>query len=219
MKPSKIKSADPNRRIRRTYRKSLRRKIRHSYVNESVGRTIYIVFRQFFKAAVIVILILTLLLGGIGSGMLVGYITTAQPLNVLQLQSANETSFIYDSEGNEIAKLTGSQNIDREYISYDRFADTYIDEAFKAIEDERFDTHVGIDYRRIAGAVISFVQTLGNPTSGGSTITQQVVKMISGEDQRSAQRKIQEWYNAIRLERQLKKWEIIELYEIGRAHV
>ncbi|NCU25279.1 penicillin-binding protein [Candidatus Nomurabacteria bacterium] len=212
MKPRKIKTQDPNKAIRKSYRRNLRKRVRHSSVKESVGKTIYVVFRQFFKAALVVILITALLLGGIGSGMMVGYITTAQPLNVLQLQNANETSFIYDSAGNEIAKLTGSQNIDREYISYDRFEETYINEAFIAIEDERFETHIGIDYRRIAGALISFAKTLGNPTSGGSTITQQVVKMISGDDQRSAQRKIQEWYNAVRLERQLKKWEIIELY-------
>ena len=197
---------------RKVYRRSLRSRPSRSVVNESIGRTIYIIFRQFFKVSIAIFLMFVLVLGGIGSGMIVGYITTAQPLNVLQLRSANETSYIYDSAGKEIAKLTGSQNIDREYVAYDRFEDTFMEEAFIAIEDERFESHIGIDYRRIAGAVISFVVTVGNPTSGGSTITQQVVKMISGDDQRSAQRKIQEWYNAIRLERQLNKWEIIELY-------
>ncbi len=198
--------------VRKAYRRSLRSRPSRSVVNESVARTVYVIFRQFFKVALGILLIFILVFAGIGSGMMVGYITTAQPLNVLQLKGANETSFIYDSKGNVIAKLTGSQNIDREYISYDKFSKTYIDEAFIAIEDERFETHIGIDYRRIARAVISFAITAGNPTSGGSTITQQVVKMISGEDQRSAQRKIQEWYNAIRLERQLNKWEIMELY-------
>ncbi|MHB1452880.1 MAG: transglycosylase domain-containing protein [Saccharofermentanales bacterium] len=197
---------------KKSYRHSLRSHPSRSVVNESVARTVYVIFRQFFKVAFAFIMIFILTLGGIGSGMMVGYITTAQPLNVLQLKNANETSYIYDSKGKEIAKLTGSQNIDREYVTYDQFEETYINEAFIAIEDERFESHIGIDYKRIAGAIVSFVVTAGNPTSGGSTITQQLVKMLSGEDQRSAQRKIQEWYNAIRLERQLNKWEIMELY-------
>jgi penicillin-binding protein 1A len=182
---------------KKSYRRSLRSHPSRSVVNESVARTVYIIFRQFFKAAFAIFMIFALTTGGVGAGMMVGYITTAQPLNVLQLKSANETSFIYDSEGKEIAKLTGNQNIDRLYATYDQFEATYIDEAFIAIEDERFETHIGIDFKRIAGAIVSFVVTAGNPTSGGSTITQQLVKMLSGEDQRSAQRKIQEWYNAI----------------------
>ncbi|MHB8961565.1 MAG: transglycosylase domain-containing protein [Saccharofermentanales bacterium] len=197
---------------KKSYRHSLRSHPSRSVVNESVSRTIYTIFKQFFKVAFAIFMIFVMTMGGIGAGMMVGYITTAQPLNVLQLKSANETSFIYDSKGKEIAKLTGSQNIDRLYVVYDQFEATYIDEAFIAIEDERFESHIGIDLKRIAGAIVSFVVTAGNPTSGGSTITQQLVKMLSGEDQRSAQRKIQEWYNAIRLERQLNKWEIMELY-------
>lgn len=198
--------------IKRQYKKNLRSYPTRSAVNESMSRTIFVIFKQFVKVTLSLILIVLLILGGIGSGMLVGYISTAKPINVMQISGGNETSYIYDSKGKEIAKLTGSQNIDREWVSYDSFNETHLEDAFIAIEDERFKTHVGIDYRRIAGAIISFVVTAGNPTSGGSTITQQVVKMSSGDDQRSAQRKIQEWYKAIRLERQLKKWEIIERY-------
>lgn len=201
-----------NKKARKAYKKKLRGKPSRSNVNETVGQTILTVFKQFIKVLVIIVLVISLTAGGVGAGMMFGYFSTAQPLNLGQLRSKSETSFIYDSEGNEIARLTGSQNIDREFITYDNFSDTYIEKAFIAIEDERFDSHFGIDFRRIGGAVLSFIVTAGNPTSGGSTITQQTIKMISGDDQRSAQRKIQEWYNAVRLERQLSKWEIMELY-------
>ncbi|MHB1483417.1 MAG: transglycosylase domain-containing protein [Saccharofermentanales bacterium] len=208
-KKSYSKSTDA---VRKAYHKRLRGRPSHSSINETVPQTMFVVIKQFFKVIIITLVLLGLTLTGVGAGMMVGYVSTAQPLNVWQLKGKNETSYIYDSKGNVLAKLTGSQNIDREYITYDKFSGTYIEKAFKAIEDERFDTHIGIDYKRIVGALLSFITTAGNPTSGGSTITQQTVKMISGENELSAQRKIQEWYTAIRLERQLKKWQIMELY-------
>ena len=89
---------------------------------------------------------------------------------------------------------------------------TFLDEAFIAIEDERFETHSGIDPKRIANAIGNVFLTLGGDTHGASTITQQVVKMMSGENERSAQRKIQEWERATELEKNLSKDEIMELF-------
>jgi len=206
---SNKKSSDT---IKKAYHRKLRGRPSHSAINETVPQAVVTVFKQFFKVIIVLFIILGLSLGGVGAGMMVGYVSTSQPLNIWQLKGKNETSYIYDSAGNVLAKLTGSQNIDREFIPYDKFSKTFIDEAFIAIEDQRFDSHIGIDYRRIGGALLSFIVTAGNPTSGGSTITQQTVKMLSGADQRSAQRKIQEWYKALSLERQLNKWEIMEHY-------
>lgn len=198
--------------IKKAYHKKLRGRPSHNTINETVPQTIITVFKQFFKVVIILFVILGLTMGGVGAGMMVGYISSSEPLNVWQLKGKNETSYIYDSTGNIVAKLTGSQNIDHEFVAYDKFKDTYIDDAFIAIEDERFYSHIGIDFKRLGGALLSFIVTAGNPTSGGSTITQQTVKMISGADEVSAQRKIQEWYRAILLERQLNKWEIMEHY-------
>ena len=66
-----------------------------------------------------------------------------------------ETSFVYDSNGTVIAKLTGSENVDRIYVAYTEVKNTYIDEAIMAIEDERFSEHSGIDVKRIGSAVLS----------------------------------------------------------------
>ena len=129
-----------------------------------------------------------------------------------QIKNKNETTRITDADGNDIAILTDSQNINREYVPLASIKATWIDEAFKAIEDERFDQHIGIDPRRIASAVLSALTNGGSATHGGSTITQQTVRLVSGESQRSAQRKVQEWYKAILLEQQKSKDEIMELY-------
>ena len=144
--------------------------------------------------------------------MLVGYISTAEHVVTEQIKNKNETSKILDDQGNEIAILTGSQNINREYIPFSSIKHTYIDEAFIAIEDERFREHPGIDIRRIGSAILSALANNGSATHGGSTITQQTVRLISGEDMRSAQRKVQEWYKALLLEQEKSKDEIMELY-------
>ncbi|MBP1757169.1 MAG: transglycosylase, partial [Firmicutes bacterium] len=178
----------------------------------SIPRTFSVALGRVFELGLISLIIMGFLIAGIGGGMLVGYITTAEPISAGMLTKANETTHITDTEGKDIAILTGSQNINREYVSFSAIKKTYIDEAFKAIEDERFDEHIGIDPRRIGSAIVSALANGGTATHGGSTITQQTVKMISGADQRSAQRKIQEWYNAIQLEQQRSKDEIMELY-------
>ena len=168
------------------------------------------------KKALILVLVLVLVLlafiGGSGLGVLSGYISTARPLELVDIKDTYEATHILDRYGNEAAVLSGSQNILREYVSIDVIKPTYIDDAFIAIEDERFETHHGIDPKRIANSVGNLFLSFGSTTHGASTITQQVVKMMSGADDRSAQRKIQEWERAIDLEKKLSKDAIMELF-------
>ncbi len=198
--------------VRRELHKRIKGRPSHSGGMMSVPRTLGLIIGRVLQLALVILITMGFLLAGIGGGMLVGYITTARPISAEMTKNENETSHITDQDGKDIAILTGSQNINREYISFSLVKKTYIDEAFKAIEDERFDEHIGIDPKRIGSAVLSALANGGSATHGGSTITQQTVKMISGADERSAQRKIQEWYNAIRLEQQKSKDEIMELY-------
>lgn len=162
----------------------------------------------------ILVIILTAIAftGGSGLGMLSGYVSTAQPLEIVDVRKTYDATYIYDKYGQEAAVLTGSQNILREYVPISVVKPTYLDDAFIAIEDERFETHSGIDPKRIANAIGNVFLTFGGDTHGASTITQQVVKMMSGANERSAQRKIQEWERAIELEKKLSKDEIMELF-------
>ncbi len=198
--------------MRKEFKKRLRGKPTHSANMISIPRLVGLTVGRVLQLALVLLIIVGFVLVGLGGGMLVGYITTAEPVTVSQLKSGTETSRIYDADGNEIAILTGSLNINREYVPFSVVKGTYIDEAFMAIEDERYLDHIGIDPRRIGSAILSALTNGGTPAHGGSTITQQTVKMLSGADQLSAQRKIQEWYNAVRLEQQKSKDEIMELY-------
>ncbi len=207
--PKRRRSSDA---VRKELYRHLKGKPTHSSSLLSIPRVIGLAISRAITLFILMLVIVAFLLGGIGGGMLVGYITTATPVSTDHIKNTNETTHIKDMHGNDVAILTGSQNINREYISFREVKDTYIADAFKAIEDERFDTHVGIDPRRIFSAVLSAVMNGGSATHGGSTISQQTVKLVSGEDQISAQRKVQEWYNAIILEQQKSKDEIMELY-------
>lgn len=166
------------------------------------------------KTVVVIVLCVSFICGGFGAGMLIGYISTTTPLSISDITMTDtvETSFVYDSNGSVIAKLTGSENVDRVYVAFSDVKDTYIDEAIMAIEDERFLEHSGIDVQRIGSAVLSALANGGTASHGGSTITQQTVKLITGQDQRSTQRKVQEWFSAMTLEQQMSKDEIMQLY-------
>lgn len=84
-------------------------------------------------------------------------------------------------------------------------------EATIAIEDERFKEHNGVDWKRTIGATLTYM--FNKDTGyGGSTITQQLIKNLTGQDDRSVPRKIKEIWNSMRLERKLSKDQIMELY-------
>ena len=195
-------------------RRVLKGKPTVSGFNRSLKHEIVAFLASVFKIVLVAVLCVAFGFGGFGAGMLLGYVSMTKPLSISDITQTDEvqTSFVYDSEGNVIARLTGSQNVDRIYIPISEVRNTYLEEAVISIEDERFYEHSGIDIRRIGSAVLSALANGGSATHGGSTITQQTVKLISGNDQHSTSRKIQEWFAAMSLEQELSKDEIMELY-------
>lgn len=122
-------------------------------------------------------------------------------------------SVVYDSEGNVRAELSGDEN--RKIIKLDDMA-KHLPEAYIAIEDERFESHNGVDFKRTGGAIGSFILHKGSSNYGGSTITQQLVKNMTDDKDRSGlagvTRKVKEWAKALQIERMLSKKQILELY-------
>ncbi|KNY27131.1 transglycosylase domain-containing protein [Pseudobacteroides cellulosolvens] len=166
-----------------------------------------------FITTVLKILFISLLLvsfaaAGILGGLIFGYIKTTTPIKPEQLDLKNITSFVYDSKGNEIMQLKGEQN--RILVEHDSIPDN-LRNALISIEDKRFYDHKGIDLIRISSAVFNFLKPGGN-MHGGSTITQQLVKNITGDTRRTLKRKVQEQYMAIQLEKHLSKEKILDLY-------
>ena len=121
------------------------------------------------------------------------------------------TSFIYvnDENGNpvEYQRLHSTEN--RIWVDYEDIPQSMKD-AIIAIEDKRFYDHNGVDWVRTAGAVFSLAS--GSDSYGGSTLTQQLIKNITDDNQVSITRKLREIFRALNLERDFTKDEILEAY-------
>ena len=107
----------------------------------------------------------------------------------------------------ESAELGGE--VKYKYVPYNEIPKDLIN-AFIAIEDKRFYKHEGIDFLRTAKAAFNYV--FGSGKFGGSTITQQLVKNLTGNDDFSVDRKLSEAFSAIALEKKYDKTEILEMY-------
>lgn len=81
-----------------------------------------------------------------------------------------------------------------------------------SIEDERFEDHYGVDWKRTISAFVNLIFHFSSQEYGGSTITQQLIKIITEDDRHSIERKISEIFQAIELERQCSKEQILETY-------
>ena len=126
--------------------------------------------------------------------------------------SLNYTSVVYglkDGAYVEAESLHASEN--RIWANIDEIPKD-LQHAFVAIEDERFYKHSGVDLKRTFAAVLNFVNISSDETFGGSTITQQVIKNLSGDNEQTVSRKVQEIRRAWYVEREYKKDQILEVY-------
>lgn len=138
----------------------------------------------------------------------------SQPSGIdLDARSLNRSSFVYvqnpeSGEFEEYQILYGSEN--REWVEYDEMP-PHLFEAIIAIEDKRFYEHNGVDWLRTGSAVINLA-TSGDDSYGGSTITQQLIKNLTQDDEASINRKVREIVKALKVEQEYTKDEIIEAY-------
>ncbi|WP_153462706.1 MULTISPECIES: penicillin-binding protein 1A [Sediminibacillus] len=162
--------------------------------------------KSLFKKIVRTILIVVLLIGiGIG-GLFTYYIATAPKLDADSLAVPASTKLL-DVNGEEFANL-GEEK--RTKIDYEDLPPLLVD-AVTATEDSRFFDHIGIDFRRIAGAILANI-TGGFGAEGASTIDQQVIKGAFLTPEKTLKRKVQEQWLALRLDAKYSKEEILEMY-------
>ena len=121
----------------------------------------------------------------------------------------NTPSKVVDNSGTEIAVIGNERN--RENISIDEMPEN-LKNAYVAIEDQRFYSHFGIDIKRTGAATLNYIKNFGKASFGGSTITQQLVKNLTGNTESTISRKFEEWKYAIVLEVAMSKDEILESY-------
>ena len=129
---------------------------------------------------------------------------------------ASQTTLVYDANGELITKLKGEKDV--YYLEYDEIPQQVID-AVISVEDSRFYEHNGIDLKGITRAVVSLIKNRGEIHEGASTITQQLIKnnvfpnFVNEETfYDSVERKLQEQYLALQIEKEMSKEEILEAY-------
>ena len=165
------------------------------------------------KICLLLFVALLVTAAGIICGMIFGGWGDDFEITQDELVIGSSNSIILDKDGNKLAELSGDDN--RKIIKLDQIPKQLRD-AYVSIEDERFYEHNGIDFKRTGGAIFKYAIKRGNANFGGSTITQQLVKNITQEKERSGiagiMRKVKEWAKAYQIERMISKDQILELY-------
>ncbi len=160
--------------------------------------------KKTLKRAIIIIILIAIITLAVMLG-----ISSNRWANLAKEMANNENSAVLDTDGNVIATL-GVERKNKK-ISLQDMPEN-LKNAYVAIEDERFYNHHGIDIKRTGGAILSYVVHFGSSSYGGSTITQQLVKNLTGDSTDSITRKVKEWWKAFVLEMALSKDEILETY-------
>lgn len=171
------------------------------------GNFLFSVVLTTAKMLFVVILLIAVCGTGILMGVAKAWVETAPELDTSAFDSQARTSFIYDANGLLITDFKGVENrIDAEW---NEIPDN-LKNAVIAVEDKRFLSHNGVDIKRILGALVT--NLLNNNQQGGSTLTQQLIKLTMLSSEQTYKRKLQEAYLALQLERQLSKDEIMLEY-------
>ena len=142
-----------------------------------------------------------------GASVLYGFSSLFAPPNMDETLIPDAASQFYDINGNVIYTTLSEER--RIPVTIDKIP-KHVQQAFIAIEDNRFYEHSGIDYRGTARALVSTLS--GSEVQGGSTITQQLAKNAFLTQERSIVRKIKEAFIAKELEHKYTKDEILTMY-------
>lgn len=166
------------------------------------------VFQILFTILFILMIVATVIVGMLGFSI-VRIMEDSPKINPKTiLLDLNENSKIVDNNGKLIESIAYDEY--REIVKYDKIPKKLID-AFISIEDERFETHNGIDFIGIGKSFLDNILA-GRIVRGGSTITQQLVKNIYLSEDVQWERKITEIYLALEVDSKLSKEEILESY-------
>ncbi|WP_081668241.1 transglycosylase domain-containing protein [Butyrivibrio sp. MC2013] len=174
-------------------------------------------FAVLFVKVVLVLIVGAIVIGaGAVFGAFQGIVDSAPDIGNIDVTPSGFSTFVYDAEGNQIAKLVSTDS-NRIPVSWDMIPEN-LAHAFVAIEDERFYDHNGIDIQGIIRAGYVAV-TSRNFSEGASTITQQLLKnnVFTGWTEENTlaakfKRKIQEQYLAVQLEKSMSKNDILLNY-------
>ena len=173
------------------------------------GAKVFLVFQ---------LIILAIIIGGLGfyygSGMAAKVSKLKDEADYLVAGSTKatfkreETGVVYDKDGKTISTLKKDKDV--YYLTYDEIP-VEVRQAIVSIEDKKFEEHHGVDFKAIMRAAFSILRNR-EITQGGSTITQQLARNVFLTQKRTWQRKVEEIFIALDLEKKYTKHDILEFY-------
>lgn len=186
---------------------------------KKIGRIALRVLSYFFNIFLTVLLIVFIIGIIVGSTFAVyvkNYVDSDIDASLLVNAGTNKTTQIYytDPETGENVEIEDQRIYGADngiWVKYEDLPKSLID-AFIAIEDDRFYSHNGVDWITTSKAFINYFVPFSESEFGGSTITQQLVKNLTGDSEAKITRKVQEIFRALNLEKELSKEQILEMY-------
>ena len=164
------------------------------------------------------IFLMIIVLGGLGYYFFGGYAGQVQKLRSEAVELVKQsdkntfvparTSLLYDTNGTLISETASEK--DAEYVKYEDIPANFVT-AMVSIEDKKFYSHNGVDYKAIIRAAKAIIQD-GKVSQGGSTITMQLARNIYLDTGKTWQRKVKEIFIAMQLEKKYSKNDIMEFY-------
>lgn len=168
------------------------------------------------------IFLMLVVLAGLGYYYFGGYADTVQQLKrdaVTKVAETDESFFVpsqisevYDTDGNLISERKGEK--DAQYLNYEDIPKDFV-AAMISIEDKKFYSHNGVDFKAVARAAKAFVKAKLNKSQvsqGASTITMQLAKLMYMEPDKTWQYKVEQMFIAMELEKRYSKEKILEFY-------
>lgn len=159
----------------------------------------------------LVLLIAGLLFACVFAYYVKNFLSPQMDLSLEDYQLSESSTIWYQNAAGEYQELvTLAGQYKRIWVDYEDIP-KYMEQALVAIEDKRFYQHKGVDWYRTSGAFVEMFAKM-ETSYGGSTITQQLIKNLTGKDQVTIQRKLGEIFGALELEKRYDKQEIMEWY-------
>lgn len=186
-------------------------KKKKSKVLKNIGHAMTIVGTT-FSAMLLIIVVMMCIVVTVLTVYVLDFADNSYDANLRDVEM-KYTSFVYayDEHGNEveIKRLAADEN--RIWVDYEEMPLCLID-AVTAVEDKRFYEHKGVDWQRTVSSLLADVLNTSGAGQGGSTITQQLIKNITGDDEVTWERKLREIFRALSIEEKYTKIDIIESY-------
>lgn len=211
-------SNKPVQRVVRTGKPVKKRRKKPLTKGQRVAKTIFATIGKVLLTSFLVMVITGCIVGTALTIYVLQYVDSEPVIQLSEVEMSNSgTIFGINAQGDYEVVQQISRGAKREWVSLSQIPQD-LQDAFVYFEDERFYSHEGVDFKRTFGAVLNEILNLfhigsGGDRFGGSTITQQLVKNINGDIyNRTVEVKIKEIMQAMNLERNYSKDQILEAY-------